>query len=77
MTEICPGIFDYTVHYADIDHDIHSTFVSGTDLPFLTDSLKSANVGAWFLGREPKHIYMTNRLHVAGFWAKAGIEGGL
>ena len=66
MAEICSGFFDYTVQNADIDHDVHSTFVSGTDLPFLTDLLKSANVGAWFLGREPKHIYRTNRLHDLG-----------
>jgi hypothetical protein len=66
MTEICPGFFDYNVHNADIDHDVHSTFVSGTDLPFLIDPMKPANDGAWFLGREPKHIYMTNRLHDRG-----------
>jgi hypothetical protein len=66
MTKICPGVFDYNVHNADIDHDVDSTFVSGTDLPFLIDPMKPANVGAWFLVREPKHIYMTNRLQDRG-----------
>jgi hypothetical protein len=66
MIEILPGVFDYTVHNTDIKHDVHSTFVAGTDLTFLIDPMKPENEVAWFDGREPKHIYVTNRHHDRG-----------
>jgi hypothetical protein len=66
MEEILPGVFDYVVHNADIEHDVHSSYVSATDLPCLIDPMKPETDVAWFAGREPKHVYMTNRLHDRG-----------
>ena len=66
MDEIIEGIFAYVVRHEDIDHDVNSTFVASLDQPFLIDPMKPDVDASWFEGREPKHVFMTNRLHDRG-----------
>ena len=66
MEEIVSGVFDYTVYNPDIKHDVHSTYFASTDPPCLIDPMMPDVDNAWFSGREPQHIYMTNRLHDRG-----------
>ena len=55
MNEIIPGVYDYVVHHAGIEHDVHSTYISATEPPCLIDPMVPVVEANWFDGREPEH----------------------
>lgn len=66
MDEIVDGVFHWSRHHEGIDRTVHSTFVAATDPPVLIDPMPP-DVGLdWFDGREPAHVYLTNRHHYRG-----------
>jgi hypothetical protein len=66
MEEIVPHIFHWTTFHEDIQQDVHSFCVTGK-VPVLVDPMLPADGLAWFRRHaQPKHIYLTNRLHYRG-----------
>lgn len=66
MREIVPGVFDWSRFHERIQRQVHSTFVAVTDPPVLIDAMPPDVDLDWFAGREPRHIYLTNRHHYRG-----------
>jgi hypothetical protein len=67
MKEIVPDIFHWTAFHEDIEQDVHSYYVTGVGMAILIDPMVPAQGLEWFHHHaNPKHIYLTNRLHYRG-----------
>lgn len=66
MNEIVDGVFHWSGLHERIGIRVHSTFIAATDPPVLIDPMPADVDLSWFAGREPRHIYLTNRHHYRG-----------
>lgn len=63
MEEIVDGVFHWSALHEGIQRRVHSAFVAATGPPVLIDPMPADVDMDWFEGREPAHVYLTNRHH--------------
>lgn len=66
MREILDGVFHWSRFHERIRQQVHSTYLAATVPPVLIDPMAADVDPAWFEGREPRHVYLTNRHHFRG-----------
>ena len=61
MREILPGLFHWTAAHPKIHIEVSSYYLPESGV--LLDPLLPAEGLEWFRGREPRHVFLTNRHH--------------